>query len=113
MFKWKKHLCNICILLRIKRIKFDFILGAFYHTSAIEYDNAVKARFFLEILMNNELHSGHIHVEAKLKPTLSRFCNGGLKRYTMLDVVVVILLILATVTYVYAIFTSLKLSRVC
>ena len=64
--------------------------------------------------MDNELHSGHIHVEAKLYPTLRRICSSsGLKRYTMLDVVVLILLMLATGAYIFSIFTSMKLSRVC
>ena len=56
-----------------------------------------------------------MHVDVKFLPTLRRVCRGGggLKRYTMLDVAVMILLILATVAYVFSIFTSMKLSRVC
>ena len=65
--------------------------------------------------MNNELHSGHMHADAKLLPTLRRVCGGGggLKRYTLLDVVVMVLLMLAATAYVFSIFTSMKLSRVC
>ena len=98
---------------RIKRIKFDFLLGAFYHTNIIENDNAVDAKFDMEISLNNELHSGHIHVDAKLVPTLTRFCHGGLRRYAMLDVVVFILLVSTIITYVLSICSTIQLARVC
>ena len=106
------HKC-VTYVLRIKRIKFDFTLGAFYHTNIIENDNAVDAKFDMEINLDNELHSGHIHVGTSLVPTLRRVCHGGLRRYTVLDGVVFILLVSATITYILSICVTIQLARVC
>ena len=99
--------------LRISRIKFDFTLGAFYHTSVIESNNAVEAEFGMEVTLSNELHSGHIHAEVHLSPKLSRFCGDNIKANVILDIVVLILLVLSAGTDIISIFTSLKLANVC
>ena len=102
-----------CFAYRIARIRFDFTLGAFYQKSIIESNNAVDAEFFLEVLYNNELHSGHIHVEVQLNIRLTRFCNDELRSTTVLDIIVLIFLMLSSATYVISIYRSTKLAGVC
>lgn len=101
------------MLHRIKQIKFDFTLGAYYNVRIIEHNNAVEAEFALEVMLIAELHSGHLHVEAKLVPTLTRVCNGSMRRNTALDIIVLIILILSSSTVVNSIVKSVKLGRVC
>ena len=79
----------------------------------MESNNAIKAEFAVNVAMDNELHSGHIHVSLHLHPTLTRVCRGHVKGDIILDFFVLIVLILSTIAYAISILKAIKLARVC
>ena len=103
----------ICILFSIKRIKFNFTLGAFYHANIIERDNAIDAKFDMEIYLINELLKGYYHVAANIVETLTRFCQGGMRNHTILDIIVFILLVSTSIPYIISVCKTIRLARVC
>ncbi|XP_065902044.1 mucolipin-3-like isoform X2 [Dysidea avara] len=96
----------------IGTIKFGFMFDATYDKGVIEEYNSVQVHFHIVISLDNKLYN-NLEVDIDTTPTFSRLSNNFLnrKRTTIIDIVVLILLILSSCTYILSIFQTSNLTK--
>ena len=97
---------------RVNRILFNFTLSTFFRDQIIEDGASVRAKFYIEIALVNDLYSS-MTVNVNLDSDLTRYCGSFSARATVLDIIIIILLILSSMTYVGSIIRTCKLGEVC
>ena len=86
-----------------------------YQKGVIENYNAVDVEFRVDILLNahNYLHSSHVDVEVTVEHELKRKCKEPLRaRNTVIDGIVIVLSILASIGYSLSVIRSVRLAKV-
>ena len=94
---------------------FNFTLNTIYQKGIIEDYNPVEVEFTVHIRLNahDHLHSSHVNVEVKVEPTLTRICKESLRaRTTVIDSVVIVLAMLASIGYSLSVIRSIQLAKV-
>ena len=106
------YIC-VCILYRIRTIKFEFVFDATYDKGVIEEYNSVQVHFHIVISLDNKLYN-NFEVDIDTTPTFRRIANNFVdrKRTSIIDIVVLTLLIMSSSTYAFSIFQSSKLTKV-
>ena len=106
------HLLFVCISnCRINMIKFNFKLSTFFRDKVIEDGNSVLAQFDVQITLSNDQFSS-MEVDVKLDSNLRRYCVNFRKVTTTLDIVVIIILIFSSFTYIKSIISTWILAKV-
>lgn len=109
------YLLHLFQFFRIQEVTFDFTLTSNYQKGVIEQYNAIEVEFGINILLmaHNHLHNSRVDVELHLQPKLTR-CDVKLRvASTIIDVVVILVAILATVAYSLSIIRAVRLTKVC
>ena len=83
----------------------------FFRDQVIENQASVKAKFDIKIKLKNDQYSG-MTVELKLNSTLRRYCKVFYPKNTVLDIVILLLLILSSLTYVGSVIGTYRLAKV-
>ena len=99
---------------RIDKIKFNFTLFTFFREDIIEDRSSIHAKFNIRItLVNDQYSSMTVNIELS-SDLLRRYCDDLKKTFTFLimDIVMIILLILSSITYVYSYYVTWKLAKV-
>ena len=96
---------------RVNRILFNFTLSTFFRDQIIEDKASVRAKFYIEIALVNNLYSS-MTVNVNLNSDLTRYCGSFSARATVLDIIIMILLIFSSMTYVGSIIRTCKLGEV-
>ena len=96
---------------RINKVTFKFTLFTFFRDDIIEDETSVHAIFHVHIILVNNLHSSMI-VNIDLDSKLTRYCSDFRKGTTIGDMVIIILLILSSFTYINSFINTYKLSKV-
>ena len=94
---------------------FNLTLNTTYQKGVIEDYNAVEVNFSVDIRLNghNHLHSSHVDVEVVVEPLLKRLCDRPLRaRTTVIDSVVIVLAMLASIGYLLSVIRSIRLAKV-
>ena len=106
------HLLFVCISnCRINMIKFNFKLSTFFRDKVIEDGNSVHAQFDVQITLSNDQFSS-MAVDVKLDSSLTRYCVNIRKGTITLDIVIIIILILSSLTYAKSIICTWILAKV-
>ena len=96
---------------RIDKIMFNFTLFTFFRNKIIEDGSSVHAQFNIKItLVNDQFSSMTVNIE--LDSYLRRYCDKFKKGATIMDIVIMILLLLSSVTYIYSLRNTWKLAKV-
>ena len=94
---------------RVDRMLFNFTLSTFFRDQIIEDKASVRAKFYLKIALVNS----SMTVNVKLDSDLTRYCGVFSARATVLDIIIIILLIFSSLTYVGSIIRTYRLGEVC
>jgi len=103
---------------RIRKIAFHFKLVAYFERYIIDDYNPVEATSFFSIIFKSDLHSGTL-IRTELDTTLIRdhdsddTCVKFRKDVTVMDIIVFLILIVSSLTYLYSFYLSFRLSQVC
>ena len=96
---------------RIDKIMFNFTLFTFFRNNIIEDGSSVHAQFNIRItLVNDQFSSMTVNID--LESDLRRYCDDFKERTTIMDIVIIILLFLSSVTYIYSLINTWKLTKV-
>ena len=90
---------------------FNFTLSTFFRDKIIEDKASVNAQFYIQISLVNDLYSS-MTVNIELDSTLRRYCDGFNAKTSTLDVTIIILLILSSITYIGSVMKTSKLAKV-
>lgn len=101
--------CVCCY--RINKITFNFTLFTFFRDDIIEDEAAVHAKFHVRITLVNDLYSS-MTVDIDIDSKLTRYCDSFRKGTTIVDMVIIILLIISSFTYINSFINTYKLSKV-
>ena len=71
----------------------------------------MNAQFCIQISLVNDLYSS-MTVNIDLDSTLRRYCDGFSAKITTLDIIIIILLILSSVTYISSVMKTYRLAKV-
>ena len=100
---------------RIGQVLFNFTLSTIYQKGIIEDYNPVEVKFTVHIRLHahNHLHSSHVNVEVEVEPMLTRMCNRSSRaKTTVIDSVVIVLAMLASIGYSLSVIRSIRLAKV-
>ena len=96
---------------RIDKIKFNFTLFAFFRNNIIEDDSSVHAQFNIRItLVNDQFSSMTLNID--LESDLRRYCDKFKEGTTVVDIVILIILLLSSITYVFSLIKTWRLTEV-
>ena len=97
---------------RIDRITFCFTLSTFLRDNIIENKASVHAKFHIQITLLNDLYSS-MTVDIKVTSDLRRYCGGRFREdSTIVDILIIVLLILSSSTYIRSVICTYKLAKV-
>ena len=98
---------------RISAIKFGFKFDATYDKGVIEEYNSVQVNFRITVSLDNKLYN-NLEVDIDTTAAFRRISNNfwDRKRTTIIDIVVLILLVLSSWTFILSIFQSSRLVKV-
>ena len=85
-----------------------------YDKGVIEDYNGVQVHFHIVISLDNKLFN-NLEVDLDITPTFNRINNSfkDRKRTTIIDIVVLILLVLSSWTFILSLLQTSRLTRVC
>ena len=97
---------------RIKKIVFNFTLSTFFRNHIVEDKASVHAKFHVTITLLNDLYSS-MTVKIDLDSELLRYCRVKYRKVgTSMDIWIMILLILSSITYIISIIRTYLLIKV-
>jgi len=107
------HFLYMSAFYRISSIKFGFKFDATYDKGVIEEYNSVQVNFYIVISLDNRLYN-NLEVDIDTTLTFRRIENNfwDRKRTTIIDIVVLILLIMSSWTFILSIFKTSRLAKV-
>lgn len=103
--------CDISYSYRVDKITFNFTLATFFRNHIVEDKASIHAVLLIHITLVNDLYSS-MTVNIDLDATLRRYCNDFNAGITMLDLLILILIILSTTTYIGSVFRTHSLAKV-
>ncbi|XP_065902091.1 mucolipin-3-like isoform X2 [Dysidea avara] len=108
-----EHYINRKNLDRISKILLIFNFTTHYREDVVETETPVSAKFYVTVCLDNDMHGSSMSVEAKLgkDPELRRYCIHFRLRNTIVDICVMVLVILSSLTYITSILKTIKLSK--
>lgn len=104
----------IYFLNRIDNIKINFAFVTQYQEHVVEDYNPIDAEFFIVVILDSVLYGSGMSVEVTFQsdPQLKRHCRSFRKKSTIVDIIVMILLILSSCTYIMSIVKTVRLAKV-
>ena len=111
-----KIIMHIILCNRLRKIVLHFKLTTYFVRHIIDDYNPVNATTFFSIIFESDLYSG-TSVRTNLKTTLRRrrddnSCVRFRSNVTIMDIIVFIILITSSLTYLLSFYLSFKLSKV-
>ena len=83
----------------------------FFRAQVIEDKASVNAEFDIQIELKNDLYSS-MTIDIKVDSTLRRYCDGYDPKISVLDIVIITLLILSSLTYFGSVIGTYRLAKV-
>ena len=108
----RSQLLHFLFYCRVNSMLFNFTLSTFFRDQIIEDKASVRAKFYIEIALVNDLYSS-MTVGVNLDSDLTRYCGDFSARATVLDIIIIILLVFSSMTYVGSIIRTYRLGEVC
>ena len=96
---------------RVDKINFNFTLSTHFRNKIIEDKASANALFYVQISLVNDLYSS-MTVNIDLDSTFRRYCGVFSKVTTILDMIIIGLLILSSVTYIGSVIKTYRLAKV-
>ena len=91
---------------------FNFKLSTFFRNHIVEDKASIHATFHVTITLLNDLYSS-MTVKIDLDSELLRYCRSNYRKMgTTMDIGIMILLILSSITYIISIIRTYMLTRV-